>query len=170
MASPQPEGDLRDPTSPHSHPTYSLITSHLSPRWRPRQVQHHHLSDQVPPSCPPRAFPSNLSSVSSSSCHTLLPKIRKSAHSGSQLASFSTSSVYILPGINPHPGPVQDPCSVCDDRVHAGWVALVCMVCDQWCHRRCSGIYSPADYRRLAQWNCLTCSTPVPPAAPAREP
>ena len=44
------------------------------------------------------------------------------------------------------------------------------MVCDQWYHRRCSGINFPAEYRQLAPWSCPTCSTPVPPAAHTREP
>ena len=70
----------------------------------------------------------------------------------------------------PHPGPGQDPCSVCGNRVHPGWVAFLCMVCDQWFHCRCSGIHSQADYLRLAPWSCPTCSTPVPPATPTKEP
>ena len=39
----------------------------------------------------------------------------------------------------------------CANRVHAGWVAFLCMVCDQWCHRRCDEISSSADYRL---WPC----------------
>ena len=80
-------------------------------------------------------------------------------------------SLLIWAGIEPHPGPVmQDLSSISGDRVHAGWVAFLCMVCDQWCHRLYTGIYSPADYRRLATWSCPTCSTPVPPAAHTRRP
>ena len=54
-------------------------------------------------------------------------------------------------GIEPHPGPVQDPFSVCSSRVHAGWVALRC---DQQCHSHCTGIRSVADYRLLVPGSC----------------
>ena len=60
----------------------------------------------------------------------------------------------------PHPDPVQDPCSV-----YAAWVAFLCTVCDQWCH----GTHFTADYLWLALCCCPTCSTLVPPAAPTRE-
>ena len=129
-------------TTPHSFHLNLSLT--FSPRWRPRPVKRHPPSD--PASSPPRVSPSNLSSASSPSV--------------------------IEAGIEPPPGPVQDPCSICGNRVHLGWISFLCMVCDQWCHRRCSGIHSQADYRRLAPRCCLTYAPPppVPPATPTREP
>ena len=47
-------------------------------------------------------------------------------------------------GIEMHPDLVQSPCSVCGYRVHTGWVAFLCIVCNQWCHRRYPGIRSSA--------------------------
>ena len=134
-----------------------------------RLVQRHPPSYPVPCSCPPRAFPFNLSSASFSYASLLLHP--KKEHPLRLLVSLLLHlfSLLIWAGIEPHPGPVQDQCSVCGDRVHAGWVAFLCIVCDQWCPRLCFGIHSPIDYRRLAPWSCPTCSTPVPPAAPTTE-
>ena len=130
--------------------THFLI-SPFSPRGRPRPVWRHLPSDPVPLSYPSRAFLCRLLFL----CSSAFPP------SVSLLHLFS---LLVLAGIEPHPGPVQDPCSVCCIRVYAGWVAFLCMVCNQWCHRRYAGIHSSADYQLLAPWSCPTCSTQVPPA------
>ena len=168
MASPQPEWDLRDHTSSHSSPhTTSLFSSQLftsvAPYWCSATLL-------LLTPCPPWAPSSNLSSAPSSSVTLFFhsKKERPLRLSMSLLLHFF--SLLIQTGIEPHQCPIQDPCSVCGDRVNSSWVAFLFMVCDQWCHRSCSGIHSPADYRRLAPWSCPTCSTPVPPAAPIREP
>jgi len=90
-----------------------------------------------------------------------------------ELSSRHRSSLrllLVLAGIEPHPGPVRDPCGVCGTRVAAGWLAFLCSVCDRWCHRRCARINSEAEFLRLAPWCCPTCSTPVSPARSTREP
>ena len=56
--------------------------------------------------------------------------------------------------------PIQDPCSVCGSRVHAGWVAFLCMVYDQCCYCYYFAIRSSEAYRCLTPWGCLTCFTP----------
>ena len=73
--------------------------------------------------------------------------------------------------IEENPGPeVLDPCSVCGKRVSGGWLSIRCSVCEQWCHRRCSGICSEPEFRRLAPWSCPSCNDPVPPSTPSRSP
>ena len=129
-----------------THLISSNLFTHLIflPGWHPRPVQRHLPPDLVPPSCPPWASPSNLSSASSSSVTIFLhPKKKRPL-----LLSVSLLHLFILliqMGIEPHTGPVQDSCSVCGDRVHSGWVSFLCMVWDQCCHNRCSEFHSPAD-------------------------
>ena len=43
---------------------------------------------------------------------------------------FHLFTLLVKVGIETHTGPVQDPCSVCGSRVHAGWVTFLCMVCN----------------------------------------
>ena len=116
MASPQPEGDLRDHTSPNS--------SHLtfSPRWRPKTVQRHFPPDPVQPSCLLWASPSKLSSTLSSYVTLFLHPKKEHPLWLSVNLLLHLFSLLTRMGIEHHPGPVQDPCSVCGDRVHPSWV------------------------------------------------
>ena len=177
MASPQPEGDLRDHTSltllsPHSF----FLPIHLtfSPRWRSRPVLRHIPSMPVSPyftqswnalSIFPSASLSSVFIFYLEKENPLRPSMRNLLH---------FFRLLIRAGIEPHASPIQDPCSVYGCKEHAfffleGGVAFLLMVCDQCCHRRCAGIHSTADYRWLAPWSCPTCTTPVPTAAPTRE-
>ena len=158
MASPQPEGDLREHTRViHLTPTNSfrltLFTSAgpktgaASPTFR-----------LGPTLLPPREFlfvplPLFLS--------FLTPR---------RSIFFSTSSASLSGrGLSRFQAP---------SKIHAQFVAVVstlvglpcfAWVCDQWGHRSCAGIHSTADYRRLAPWSCPTDSTLVPPAVSTRE-
>ena len=51
-----------------------------------------------------------------------------------------------------------------------GWLSFLCSVCEQWCHKRYSGIRSEPEFRRLAPWSCPYCNDPVPPSTPSRSP
>ena len=146
--------------SPHLSLTHSLISpfgATYLPTWS-------HSSTIHGPSCG-----SSHSSASSSSVPLPFHLKKECPFWLSVSLLLHPISLLIQAGIEPHPGPVQDLYLLCGSRGHAGWVAFLCMVCDQWCHRRCAGIHSTADYQRLATWSCPTCSTPVPPAAPTRE-
>ena len=119
MSSPQPEGDLRENT--HS-------ISPFSPQWRPRPVRRHQL---VPLFCPPQAFLFSPSSASSFSVSLFFHPKKECPLRLSVSLLQHLFSLLIWAGIEPHPAPVQDTCSVCGSRVHAGWVAFLCMSCDQ---------------------------------------
>ena len=90
---------------------------------------------------------------------------------------LSLKHIYLLllrAGIEQNPGPpttsIKDPCAVCGRRVAGGWLAFRCCACSLWCHRRCAGINTEADYLRLAPWSCPTCAIPAPPSSGTREP
>ena len=130
MKSPQPEGDLQDHTSLHSSHLKRTHSSHLtfSPRWRPVPVQRHLPTNPVPPSCHLRAFPFRHSPTSFSSIPLFShPKKEPPTPALSDPPSPSFS-LLIWAGIEPHPDPIQDPCSVCSGRVHTCWMAFLCMV------------------------------------------
>ena len=149
----------RPPKLPLEWPPRPHLTNLIfSSRWRPRPMQRHTPSDPAPPTCPPGAFLCFILL-----CHTLL-----SSQEGAPTPAFSEPPA--PPFQSPYPGedwasprPRPRPLFSLWRSVHAGSVAFLWMVCDQWCHRRCSGIYSLADYRRLAPWSCPTSVPPAPP-------
>ena len=69
--------------------------------------------------------------------------------------------------IEQHPGLAQDSCPVCGSRGHSVWVALLCMVCDQWCHCRCAGIHS---VQTTCSWSRGTAPQSSPPSQLLRPP
>ena len=156
----------------NNFPLSSLISYCLSFRCRPRPVLCHSPSDPIPPPAPHVPPPLIFSPLHPLIllCHTRQTHLsftpRRSVHSGSQWASFSTFSVSLSGralSITQSPSHTHHlPFSVCGDRVHPGWVSFLCMVCDQWCHSRCSGIHSPADYWRLFPWSCPYMLHPSP--------
>ena len=133
-------------TSETTHLTHlsKPISTHLtfSLQWHPRPVQRLPPSNPLSPPSPPLA--------SSSSVTPFFHPKKECPLWLSESLLLHLFRLLIQAGIEPHPGPVQDPCSVCGNWVHPGWVAILYMVCDQWCHRCCSGIHSPEDYWRLA--------------------
>ena len=131
------------PHSRHSPHPYSLIPSHFSHRWHPRPVRHHLPTDTVSFSCPLRAFLFSAFSASSSYVPLFFHPKKECPRRFSVTVSFLLHflSLLIRAGIEPHPVPVQDPCSVCGSRVFTGWVAFLCMVCDQWCRRLCAAFF-----------------------------
>ena len=96
---------------------------------------------------------------------------RRIAQIGSLWASFPLFiSLIVRSGIELHPGPVQDPRSVCGSRMHADGLAFLCMVREsQWFHSRLSvvgpvAMVSPAAPTREAdsldmERTCLTLSS-----------
>ena len=72
----------------------------------------------------------------------------------------TTGDVEENPGIE-----VLDPCSVCEKGVAGEWILFRCSVCEQWCHKRCSGIRSEPEFRQLSPWSCLSCNDTVADAA-----
>ena len=126
----------------HPNPLTHFL-SPISSQWCPRPVRRNLSSDPVALFCPLQAFLSSPSSASP------LFSPQEGVPTSALVSLFlHLFSLLIRAGIESHPGPVQDPCSVCGSCVQAGWVAFLCMVCDQWCHRRCAGIHSIADNRR----------------------
>ena len=144
MASPQPEGDLDHNHVIHLTPSLTMApkTSSAPPTYQ-----------SGPTLLPPTGLPLFLSSFT--------PRRRANC---SSLWASSTSSAFLS-----GQGLSHTQALTISLWQYTGWVASLCMVCNQWCHHRYAGIHSSADYQRLASWSCLTCSTPVPPAAPTRE-
>lgn len=67
--------------------------------------------------------------------------------------------------INPGPSSAQEyPCAVCCDEVCENDHAILCDVCNQWCHITCVGI-SSQSYQRLVNrsksfaWSCFLCGS-----------
>ena len=58
----------------------------------------------------------------------------------------------------------------CGKRVAGGWLSFRCSVCEQWCHKRCSGIRSEPEFRMLAPWSCLSLQRPGPTIDPVPQP
>ena len=85
--------------------------------------------------------------------------------------------------VHQNPGPaIKYPCSVrtsnttsrgvrymcnrCSGWVHwkcSGWVHWKC---SGWVHWKCSGLQNVAEYRRIKNWSCRSCSSPPTPPIP----
>ena len=80
-----------------------------------------------------------------------------------QLLNHSAIKLTLSGDINPNPGPVQNPCSVCRKAVANNHCALSCDGCGLWCHigRKCAGITVKAykEYQQMENlsWLCPLC-------------
>ena len=58
------------------------------------------------------------------------------------------------------------PCSVCTSNVTSRGVIYMCNRCFGWVHSRCPGLQNAAEYRRIKNWPCSSCSSPPTPPTP----
>ena len=42
----------------------------------------------------------------------------------------------------------------------------MCNCCSGWVHSKCSGLQNAAEYRRIKNWACISCSSPPTPQIP----
>ena len=67
--------------------------------------------------------------------------------------------------VHPNPGPTTKYlCPVCARNVTGRGVSYLCNRCSGWVHSKCSGLQNAAEYRRIKDWVCRSCSsTPTLP-------
>ena len=71
--------------------------------------------------------------------------------------------------VHPNPGPTtRDPCPVCARHLTGCGVSDLCNRCSGWVHSKCSGLQNAAEYRRIKDWVCSSCSSP--PTLPKPQP
>jgi hypothetical protein len=67
---------------------------------------------------------------------------------------------------NPGPRKARNPCGTCGYAVSEGRRAILCDLCNLWCHFKCVPEMTVQDYNKLSlsddAWHCPKCST-VPP-------
>ena len=69
--------------------------------------------------------------------------------------------------VHQNPGPATKyPCSVCTSNVTSRGVSYMCNRCSGWVHSKCSGLQNAAEYRRIKNWACISCSSPPTPQIP----
>ena len=69
--------------------------------------------------------------------------------------------------VHQNPGPATKyPCSVCSSNVTSRGVSYMCNRCSGWVHSKCSGLQNAAEYRRIKNWACISCSSPPTPQIP----
>jgi hypothetical protein len=81
---------------------------------------------------------------------------------------FLTLAILILLSgdVNPNPGPVKYPCSVCEKPVAKNHRALQCDQCDSWVHIKCDNPpMTPKEYEKFMTithltWECPSCRLP----------
>ena len=52
------------------------------------------------------------------------------------------------------------PCSVCTSNVTSRGVSYMCNRFSGWVHSKCFGLQNAAEYRRIKNWACSSCSSP----------
>ena len=71
--------------------------------------------------------------------------------------------------VHQNPGPATKyPCSVCTSNVTSRGVSYMCNRCSGWVHSKCSDLQNAAEYRRIKNWACSSCSSP--PTSPIPKP
>ena len=66
-----------------------------------------------------------------------------------------------------NPGPATKyPCSVCTSNVTSRAVTYMCNRCSGWVSSKCSRLQNAAEYRRIKNWVCSSCSSPPTPQIP----
>ena len=87
--------------------------------------------------------------------------------SGSRLLKQSTIALYLLVlagDLELNPGPVSNPCGLCQKGCRSNQRAIQCDQCDRWFHAKCLHM-SQEEYSRLGEpsltWYCHTCLLPT---------
>ena len=65
-----------------------------------------------------------------------------------------------------HDPAIKYPCSVCTRNVTSRGMSYMCNRCSGWVHSKCSGLQYVAEYRRIKNWACSSCSSPPTPPLP----
>ena len=69
--------------------------------------------------------------------------------------------------VHQNPGPATKyPCSVCTRNVTSRGVSYIVIVVLVGFHSMCSGLQNAAEYRRIKNWACSSCSSPPTPPIP----
>ena len=55
---------------------------------------------------------------------------------------------------------------MCTSNVTSRGVSYMCNRCSGWVHSKCSGLQNAAEYRRIKNWACISCSSPPTPQIP----
>ena len=70
-----------------------------------------------------------------------------------------------------NPGPATKfPCTVLTSTGTSRGVSNMCNRCSGWVHSKCSGLQNAAEYRRIKNWACSSCSSPPTPLIPKQLP
>ena len=76
-------------------------------------------------------------------------------------SSRSWLRILLSGDVHPNPGPTTKyPCPVCARNVTGRGVSYLCNRCSGWVHLKCSGLQNAAEYRRIKDWVCSSCSSP----------
>ena len=69
--------------------------------------------------------------------------------------------------VHQNPGPAAKyPCSVYTSNATSRGVSYMYNRCSGWVHSKCSGLQNTAEYRRIKNWACRSCSSPPTPPIP----
>ena len=74
-------------------------------------------------------------------------------------SSRSWPRILLPRDVHPNPGPtIKYPCPVCARNDTGRGVSYLCNRCSRWVHSKCSGLQNAAEYRRIKDWVCSSCS------------
>ena len=90
-----------------------------------------------------------------------------SQFAAAKLTHYSTMPHLLSGDVHQNPGPATKyPCSVCTSNVTSCGVSYMCNCCSGWIHSKGSGLQNAAEYRRIKNWACISCSSPPTPQIP----
>ena len=99
-------------------------------------------------------------------CESRVPSTLK-CMAGIKLANITAyaDTLVILSGdVALNPGPVKDPCAICQKGCRQNQKAIQCDLCDEWIHAKCIGMNN-TEYRELSNpsmsWQCIKCLFPA---------
>ncbi len=79
------------------------------------------------------------------------------------ITAYATCLVILSGDVALNPGPVKDPCAVCQKGCRQNQKAIQCDLCDEWSHAKCIGMNN-TEYYELSHssmpWQCIKCLFP----------
>ena len=80
------------------------------------------------------------------------------------ITAYAVTLVILSGDVALNPGPVKDPCAICQKGCRQNQKAIQCDLCDKWFHAKCIGMNN-TKYRELSNpsmsWQCIKCLFPA---------
>ena len=147
-----PKNIVRHPTHKTAYP---ITATTAYKRWNGQVIETCKFCQLIPPNRFLDGFPDPSQFAAAKLTHYSSKPQRLTDSSRSWLRILLSGDVHPNPGLT-----TKYPCPVCERNVTGRGVSYLCNRCSGWVHSKCSGLQNAAEYRRIKNWVCSSCSSP----------